>query len=154
MKSLIILVFVSCLGVFSSVPIKFVSATKYDWAGGRKEGGKGTKYTFHFVAGKSSELLKLNCIYLGKKCYDIEAFKIEKDNSWNKSFKSSDTLIINISQTWMRNEKDEFVEVQNFQIKNPPIQFKGDALLEYSYKNKKNYVIIPKIQNTQNQQYQ
>jgi len=119
-------------------------ATKQSWAGGQPMTGFGTNYVVHFITTCNSNKLEFGTFWVGERYYNSDYFILNKQVV--HEFKANDTLSFQVSfrNYWGQYQPDGYNE--NYNIDIPPIDYNGEALIEYTYKGKKHYYIIHKLE--------
>jgi hypothetical protein len=129
-------------GLFFSTPFKLVESTKQNHAGGRMESGTSTVYTFKLVAKKASDKLQFQDLWIGVKYYPIEATHQNPDNSISTEFEKGDTIYFQAIERYLPNENGELKLQKSPNPKVVPMEYKGHALIGYTFKGKKHYYVV------------
>jgi len=152
MKYLIIIL--SIFGFLFQPKIKLVDAVSYSWAGGRQESGKGINYTFKFVAGKSSEILEINQLWVDSVYFEVKPQRQLKDLSISHEFEKHDTIIIQANHRFLPDENMELKAAYSNEQIPPPYEYSGKALIGYKKRGKQKYLEIEEIKNQKPKYYQ
>lgn len=151
MKQLVILF---CLFGFLFTPkLKVIDSEAYRWAGGRQESGMGTNYTFKLVAGKSSEVLKIDQLWIGDKYFKVYPQRQLKNLSIISEFNKKDTIIIQVNHKVLPTDNGMQEVFSDVQIAKP-YEYEGQALIGYKLKGKQKYLEIPEINFSEMKNYQ
>ncbi len=133
-------------GLFFSTPFKLVQVSKQEHVAGRMEGGMSTVFTFKIVVKKSSEKLHFEDLWIGTRYYPIEASHQKADNSISNDFEKKDTIYFQAVEYYLPNEAGELVLQKPDVKKNVPMEYAGNALIGYTFKGKKHYFVVEKIE--------
>ncbi len=140
LSTLLILTTVACIGS----KVKLVEATSQEWAGGRYESGHGTNYRIKLVAKGSSNELQVNDLWIGEDYFEVTAVRdLAKRNDLN--FNKKDTVFVSAGLTLKPNAEGRYIK-QLGEQKPKPRDFKGAALLGYTWKGKVRYLEITTLQ--------
>lgn len=146
MKSIFsILTIILSLSLNAQDGFKLTSATKQDWAGGQPMTGFGTYYVLHFTTTCSSEDLSIDKLWVGNKFYVLD-FYIDSNIQAVYNFKTGDSLSIRFS---FRDYWSNYIPIdfdRDYNVAEPPIDYKTEAMIEYTYLNKKRYYLIKELE--------
>lgn len=110
---------------------------------GQAQSGKSNHYQIKMIAKTNSSKLSFENLWVGTQFLNIKAYTLE--NNWAKSeFEKGDTIYIDAYQRFLPNDKGG-LEAQKTEQKTVPMEYQGQALLEYKYKGKSKYWIISEI---------
>jgi hypothetical protein len=152
MKYLLILL--TIFGFLFQPKLKLIDAQSYSWAGGRQESGKGTNYTFKVVAGKSSDILKIDQLWIGDLYFEVKPQRQLENLSITNEFEKNDTLIIQVNHRLLPDESNELKPAFEYEQIDPPYQYEGKALIGYKKRGKQKYLEVKEIQNQAPKLYQ
>lgn len=134
-------IFLFLFGIFFSVPFKMIDTTKQNVIGGRMESGRSVVFQFKMVAKKPSTKLHFEDVWIGVKHYSIEAVHQKADNSISPVFEKGDTIYFQAIERYLPNTQGD-LEIQESGSKKVPIEYTGQALIGYKFKDKQHYYTI------------
>jgi len=143
MKILSVFTIFACLFCFNKFEI--VEATSQKWHGGIPGAGYGTYYEITIIPKVSSDILVFDEMWIGKEYHKISTFQKGKKMR-NNLFAKGDTITIrinartNVKPMPFTKKDDCLIERQD-----APHDYKGEALLSYTYKGKRQYIEIEKF---------
>ena len=143
MKTLLF-IFLCIFGWFSSTPFEVVDATSQFSAGGRAESGTTTTYTFKILANQNSDKLSIDEIWIDTTYFKAQPYKQNPDLSFNQTWEKGDTLFLKVSKRSIPDEKGNLKDF-NGPTKVLPYKYKGKALIGYTLKGKRKYMIVSEI---------
>ncbi len=125
---------------------ELINATSQKWTGGRQETGYGTYYELTIVPNTNSENLVFDKLWIGNDYFDVQSYQKGKKMR-NNLFGKGDTITIRVNKSIkpepmhfeISNDKKNKCLTENHPV---PKEYKGDALLSYTYKGKRNYFEI------------
>lgn len=120
-------------------------ATKQGWSGGQPRTGYGINYVFSIVTKTNSDNLSINKIWIDSTFYSLDYYTVN-NHQVNGEFASNDTLNFRVSYRgyWGAYMPDDFNPTNNFV--DPPIEFEGEAVIEYTVFDVKYYFIIKEFE--------
>ncbi len=128
-------------------PLQLQSAFSQNWTAGMAGGGSGINYTFH-VRIQTNEKIRFDSAWLNGKSYPIQAVKGNLYNPRSEFF-INDTLLLKVTEFIpgrRAGSKNNSPESETGKPKtNPPVKYKGEALISYFLGDKRHYFSIPKI---------
>ncbi|GAB4293031.1 MAG: hypothetical protein Kow0068_18210 [Marinilabiliales bacterium] len=136
-----------CLG--NQEPLKLINATSYKWSSG-VQGMKGEKYSFVLLAGKSSNVLKINKVWVGEQSLDFKVFKLGESAQY-KNFEKGDTIMIICEH--IINTKNPDNNTNNINKEEASV-YKGAAIIYYTVGKKEKSIVIKEIKNSKQLNYQ
>ena len=146
------LTLILCIFGFLFQPkVKVIESEAYKWAGGRAESGMGINYTFKIVAGKSSDILTIDELWIDTNYFKVKPQKQLDDLSISNEFDKKDTVIIQVNHMLI---KGKYSPENNTEQIAAPIDFEGDALIGYKIKGKQKYLEVEKIKFSETRNYQ
>jgi hypothetical protein len=121
---------------------KVVNATKQMYVAGIKYGGKGTNYRITCIANKSSDILKIEKLWVGKDYFEVKAIKFAGITP-QENFSAGDTIFIEASRFISGKEG----ESQESATPAPaaPIKYKGEGLIGFRCGTKMKYRSVAKF---------
>ncbi|MBN2890549.1 MAG: hypothetical protein JXL97_01655 [Bacteroidales bacterium] len=133
---------------FSSIAqegFHITSATKQGWAGGQAQSGYGTNYVFDFITTCNSSNLKINKVWIDDRFYSVDYYLSNKQEVVD-SFSENDTLSFRVSYRayWKGYSLDDYD--LDYNVADPPIDFNGEALIEYTFLNKNYFYVIKELE--------
>ena len=152
MKALLF-IFLCIFGWFSSVPFEVVEATSQFSAGGRAESGTATAYTFKIVAGQSSEKLTIDEVWVDTLYFKAQPYKQNADLSFDQTWEKGDTLFLKVTQRKLPDGKGGLKDF-NGPVKKIPYKYEGKALIGYTIKGKRKYLVVTEIKTLPRAYYQ
>ncbi len=141
MKNLVLILASLCLFSCFGKDFKIVEATSQKWVGGVPGSGKGTNYLIKILPYKSSDKLQIDKIWIGNKYFDITPLTDPK-NKKSTNFEKNDTLYIRIHQYTRTNMQGEILKTKVKEENDVPEEYEGEALLSFTYKEKRKYKVI------------
>lgn len=153
------IVLIPVIGLFflaaKKTDFQVLHATKQTWHGGHPGSGGGINYSFTLVAGKGSDKLAVDQLWVGDKYLEINQviFMGAKAGEFSKN----DTIHFKAgAKTESLAEKlaKEHGKVKEAPPGPPlPYEYKGEALIGYTVGGKRKYIEIEKLENLKNQNY-
>ena len=140
MKFLVVLSFFLFSWLFPA-PIKFIESSKQEAYAGHRQAGKSIHYLVKFIANKPSSKLSFDKIWIGSDQVEFKAYTLRKNNVISTIFEKGDTVIIDVYQHFRPDKEDNLIMVTN-DFPKVPKEYKGQALIQYSYKGKIKYFIV------------
>lgn len=123
--------------------VKLLDSTSQEWAGGRYESGYGTNFKISLIAKGSNEKLQIDELWVGDRYFKVQALKSLAYRN-DSIFAKGDTVYVRSSIKYIPGENGVMKEVNKLQ-KESPFEFSGDALLGYTWKGKKKFLVIKNI---------
>ena len=136
--SLILLCF---FGWFTTIPFNKVDATVQHFNGGQRKSGKTIDYQIKLVAHKPSSKITFTNMYIGSEPVEFKVFKLTDDKQVSMTYQKGDTVFISASMRYRPNEND-VLELVNNGLPKTVVEYEGEAILKYTFKNKKYELII------------
>lgn len=154
---LLVVFLLSCFSTWFCVKsdVMLLDATKYSYAGGRKESGKGTAYTFTLKIKNTTKTPAITSLYIKS---DTQIFKSTNTAPFilftpNKN--DSTVVEVSLNRHWVPDASGTMVESDGTKkVDNFPIKWDGEALIEYQLSGKKYYLKVEKIRFLPTQNYQ
>ena len=131
--SLIILCF---FGWFTTIPFDKVDATVQHLNAGRRKSGKSVQYQIKLVAHKPSSKITFTNMYVGSEPVEFKVYKLTENNQISMTYQKGDTVYIDASMRYKPNEEGLLTLVNNG-LPKTVVEYKGEAILKYTFKNKK-----------------
>jgi hypothetical protein len=140
MKYLTILL-VWFFGWFSTTPFSDVSATEQGAAGGRKESGTSIHYQIKMKANANPEKLQFNKMWIGTDYAIIKVYALDENGEIKADFVKGDVIYIDAYQRFTYDESgSKSMQIQS--TESVPKEYKGKAILQYTFKGKVDYLTI------------
>ena len=122
---------------------EITNATSQEWKGGRQETGYGTYFELTIVPEVNSNVLIFDELWIAKKFFQVQCYQKGKRVK-NNTFGPGDTITIRVNDRIVPKEFQKELDKNTVQ-KDPPKDYKGEALLSYTLKGKRKYKVIEKF---------
>lgn len=143
MKALLF-IFLCFFGWFSTSHPKIIDATEQYSAGGRAESGIAITYTIKMIASQSSDILTIDQIWIDSTYFKAQPYKQNSDLSFSQTWEKGDTLFLKVTKRKLPDDKGTLKDF-NGPIKALPYKYEGQALIGYTLKSKRKYIIVKEI---------
>ena len=120
--------------------VKLIDATSQDWIAGRYESGRGTDFVISLKARGGSDNIRVEKLWVDGYMYEVEAVKDLAKRS-DKSFDRGDTLYVKAGKKLKPDKEGKMKQVSGKNI-DPEKEYEGAALLAYTWKGKRKYLVI------------
>jgi hypothetical protein len=137
---------VLAFGSFPKPKFKLLDATSQHWTAGIAGGGSGTDYSFKVMV-QASGKIRFDSAWLNGKSFLIQAVKGKQFNP-QAEYSKHDTINLRISDFVPGRKPGANSPSENETTKprlNPPVPYKGEALIRYYVDNKQHYYTVGQI---------
>ncbi len=149
--TLTILLFI--FGWFCSSPFEQIDATVQHFNAGRQMSGKSVQYQVKLIANKPSRKITFEKMWVGTNPATLKVYTLDENKQVSYTYKKGDTIYIDAYMNYRPNDKGVLELVDNG-LSNKAVEYQGEAYIEYSYKGKKEKLIIEDFRKLETINYQ
>ncbi len=139
-KSLLFFLLIISSSAFSQRAFNVLEATSQAWSGGRVCTGSGINYRVKFVTKFGSDKISFDTLWIKDRFYPIN--QLFNGNTEAKNFETGDTLYFQVAFRSYYSECMPINYSEDYNVGNPPIDFDGDAILQYAIKGIRGFSTI------------
>jgi len=120
--------------------VRLVESTSQEWVGGLQESGYGTEFKLTIEVKAGSDQLQIDDLWIGEIHRKVRIIA-DSANLQIKTFKKGSLIQVRAGMTF-RPGPDEKTGLRDQDNVKKPFNYKGEGLLGYTYKGKKDYLQI------------